>query len=326
MFRRSGAMACARSTLRRLFQPRLVGAVHDHQQAAPVAHVAERRDDRLRRGGVAVEQGGQHVDAVGAGPVGERTAQGGRLHLLGRALAVVARLRAVDDATTGELRRARRALAGATGALLAVGLATATADLATGLRRVRALASRGLLGHDDLVHQRDVRLHVEDLGGQVDGAGLLTGRREDVDGGHLQAPFTSLGGGLHEHDAAAGAGDGALDEQQTALGVDGVDRQVLGGHAHVAHATGHLQALEDATGRRGATDRAGLAVVAVRTVGGADAVEAVTLHDARGALALGGADDVDLLAGGEDLDGDFLAEGVLTGIGGAQARPGGDAG
>ena len=65
-----------------------------------------------------------------AGPVGEGTAQGGGLHLLRGLLRVVARLRAVDDATAGELRRAGRALTGAAGALLAVRLGATTADLA----------------------------------------------------------------------------------------------------------------------------------------------------------------------------------------------------
>jgi hypothetical protein len=70
---------------------------------------------------------------------------------------------------------------------------------------------------------------------------------------------------------AAGAGDGTLDEQQALLGVHGVDGEVLGGLAHAAHAAGHAHALEDAAGGGAGTDRAGLAVVAVRTVGGRDA-------------------------------------------------------
>jgi beta-phosphoglucomutase-like phosphatase (HAD superfamily) len=56
-------------------------------------------------------------------------------------------------------------------------------------------------------------------------------------------------------------------------------------------------ALEDATRGGAAADRAGLAVVAVGTVRGGDAVEAVTLHDTGEALALGGARDVDRSAG-----------------------------
>src|SRR6188508_807100 len=77
----------------------------------------------------------------------------------------------MDDATASELRCTGRALTGAAGALLAVGLAATAAHLATRLRRMRALTSGRELGHHDLVDQRDVRLHVEDLGGQVRGLG-----------------------------------------------------------------------------------------------------------------------------------------------------------
>src|SRR5690606_11763184 len=91
---------------------------------------------------------------------------------LGRALVVVARLGAVDRAAADELRRAGRALAGAAGALLLVGLAATAADLAATLGRVRALASGGLLRDDDLVDQRHVDRDVEDLGGQVHLDGL----------------------------------------------------------------------------------------------------------------------------------------------------------
>src|SRR5690606_13754206 len=64
----------------------------------------------------------------------------------------------------------------------------------------------------------------------------------------------------------------------------------------------------------GAADRTRLAVVAVRTVRGAHAGEAVTLHDAGGALALGGSDDVDHGPGLEGLGGDLLTGRVLTGV------------
>ena len=127
------------------------------------------------------------VHAAVAGPVGQGTAQGGGLHLLGGALAVVARRRAVDDATAGELRRADRALTGAAGALLLVRLAAAAADLAAGLGVVRALPGRGQLGHDDLVDQRDVDLDVEDLGGQLDRAGLRARRRRCTSTSSLMA-------------------------------------------------------------------------------------------------------------------------------------------
>src|SRR3954469_19578229 len=128
----------------------------------------------------------------------------------------------------------------------------------------------------------------------------------------------SLHCGTDEDDRAAGTGDGALDQQQRLLGVHGMNGQVLRGVALVAHAAGHAQALEDAARGGCATDGTGLAVVLVGTVGGADAGEAVALHDTGEALALGGADDVDLLAGLEELHGQFLAQLVGLGVGGAQ--------
>src|SRR5206468_2048478 len=105
---------------------------------------------------------------------------------------VVAGRRAVDHATADVLRRAGRALAGAAGALLAERLAATASHLAAGLGVVGALARRGELGDDDLVHQRDVDLDLEHLCRQLDGPDLLAGRGEDVDGAHLPAPFCGV--------------------------------------------------------------------------------------------------------------------------------------
>src|SRR4029079_10816209 len=100
-----------------------VGALEDEQEVGPVGdQVADRGERGLRRRGVTGDQRLDDVDAPVARPVGQRAAQGGGDHLLGGALGLAARLRAVDDATAGELRGARRALAGAAGALLLVGL------------------------------------------------------------------------------------------------------------------------------------------------------------------------------------------------------------
>src|SRR4051812_28090527 len=60
-----------------------------------------------------------------------------------------------------------------------------------------------------------------------------------------------LRGGLDEHDGAPRARDGALDEEQAALGVDRVDGQVLGALPDGAHPARHAHALEDAA--RGGT-------------------------------------------------------------------------
>ena len=96
------------------------------------------------------------------------------------------------------------------------------------------------LGDDDLVDQRNVGLHIEDLGGQVNRHGLGGSSL----GCHLtQAPFaaertrTTPPRGRERHP----------DEEETLLDIDGVDGEVLGGLAHAAHAAGHTHPLEDAT-------------------------------------------------------------------------------
>ena len=99
--------------------------------------------------------------------------------------------------------------------------------------------------------------------------------------------------------------------------VDGVHRQVLGGHRVVTHAASHARALEHASRRGAGADRAGLAVVAVGTVRGADTVETVALHDTGEALALAGAGHVDLLTGSEQLGAELLTDGVGRGVSGA---------
>src|SRR6185312_7537124 len=98
----------------------------------------------------------------------------------GRALAVVARLRTVHNATAGELRRTSRALTGTPGALLAVRLPAAAASLAAGLGRMRALTGCRTLSRHHLVHQRDVGRRVEQLGRQFNAAALLAARRVHV--------------------------------------------------------------------------------------------------------------------------------------------------
>ena len=248
------------------------------------------------------------VQAAAASAVGEGTEQSCGDHLLGGALRVVARVWSVDDATAGHLRSADRALTSATGSLLLERLAAGTGDLAATLRVVRALAGGSELRDDDLVDQRDVGLHVEELGGELDGAGLLALGVDDVESGCGSHGLRPLHCVADEDDAAASAGNGALDEQQALLEVDRVNLEVQHGDALATHATGHAHALEDTAGGRGGADGAGLAVVAVRTVRGGDALEVVALHDAGEALALGGADDVDELAGLEDVDRELLAE------------------
>src|SRR5687767_15977850 len=128
----------------------------------------------------------------------------------------------------------------------------------------------------------------------------------------------TLDRGTDEEEATLRTGNGALDEKQPALRVDLVHDQGQRRRLHGAHTAGHLQALEHATGGRRATDGTGRPVLALGTVRRAEALEAVTLHDAGGALALAGADDVDLGHAVEDLGGKLLADRVLAGVLSAQ--------
>src|SRR6185312_5251967 len=73
----------------------------------------------------------------------------------------------------------------------------------------------------------------------------------------------------------------------------------------------HARALEHPAGGGAATDGAGTTVHRLRTVAGALAGKAVTLHGAREALALAGAGHVDVVAIGEDLGGQLLTDLVL---------------
>ena len=59
-------------------------------------------------------------------------------------------------------------------------------------------------------------------------------------------------------------------------------------------------------------------MLALGAVRGAEPLEAVALHDTGGALALAGADDVDLGHAVEDVRGQLLADRVLPGVLGAQ--------
>src|SRR4051794_7006841 len=124
----------------------------------------------------------------------------------------------------------------------------------------------------------------------------------------------ALDGRADEHEPALRARDGALDEQQPALGVDLVHVEREGGGLHRAHAAGHAQALEHAAGGGRATDGARRPVLALGAVRGAQAAEAVPLHDTGGALALAGADDVDLRDALEHLGGQLLADLVRRGV------------
>jgi hypothetical protein len=86
----------------------------------------------------------------------------------------------VDNSTTAVLRGTNRTLTGATGSLLLERLTTSTRHFTATLDLVSTLAGCCKLSNNDLVHQGHVGDNVKDVGGQLDGAGLLAGCVKDV--------------------------------------------------------------------------------------------------------------------------------------------------
>lgn len=146
----------------------VVVALDDYEQVLALGQSAKVRQCFLGGRRSAGDQGFDDVNAVVASAVRQGAAQCSSLHLLGGALAVVTRGRAVYDATTGHVRSTDGTLTGAAGALLSVRLATCAGNLGAGLGLVRTLTSSSQLGHNDLVQQRNVRLDIKDPGGEFD--------------------------------------------------------------------------------------------------------------------------------------------------------------
>src|SRR5690606_6790874 len=115
-----------------------------------------------------------NVNTSSPSPVRKSATQSGCLHFLRGALAVVAGLRAVHNATTSILRSTDRTLTSVTGSLLLVGLASTTRNFAASLGRVSSLTGSCQLSNNNLVNQRNVSVHIEHLGGEFSGARLLT--------------------------------------------------------------------------------------------------------------------------------------------------------
>src|SRR5579862_2310847 len=127
------------------------------------------------------------------------------------------------------------------------------------------------------------------------GLGLL----RDDRGGLGRGP----GGLLDHHEAAGGAGDGALDEDEVLVLLDLNDVEVSAGDLLDAPVAGHALSGVNALGDGVlAAEGAGGALAVGLAVRGGEAVEAPAADDAHEASALGGADDVDLLVGLEDAD------------------------
>src|ERR1700759_451265 len=117
----------------------------------------------------------------------------------------------------------------------------------------------------------------------------------------------ALGIGPYLDDRIRGAGNGALDQQQVAVGVDRGDFKAALSAAFVAHLTRHPHPFEDARGEGAGADRTRGAHV-VRTVGDRTGGEVVFLDPALEALADRDPRDFHLLAGLEALDRDVVTD------------------
>src|SRR6185436_19730448 len=94
-----------------------------------------------------------------------------------------------------------------------------------------------------------------------------------------------LDGVAHRDPAALGAGNGALDEDQSALDVRLHHTQIERGDAIDAHVTGHLLVLEGLAGILASAGRTDRTMRNRDTVGGAQTAEIPALHTAGEALA-----------------------------------------
>ena len=125
-------------------------------------------------------------DRAAVGVRAQRAAQRGAALLAVDLEGVVARVGAEDDAAAGPDRRARRAGAGAAGALLAPRLGAAAADVAARLGRRGALAAGVELRAHGLVDERAVEARAE--GDVVELDRLRLRRAEDRGVSHRYAP------------------------------------------------------------------------------------------------------------------------------------------
>src|SRR5699024_5604982 len=169
---------------------------HDHQHLGCLLVIDDRTTGdccqytlRFLRGGlVSCHDRAREVQLAGAHPIREGPTQRGSLHLLRCTLGVVTRCRPVDRATTDELRGTLGTLPGPTSALLPIRLLTAARHLTPRLGVVGALTSCSQLRSDHLMHQRDIRLHVEHVAGQLDGPIGSPCRGLYIDAAHFATP------------------------------------------------------------------------------------------------------------------------------------------
>ena len=172
-------------------------------------------------------------------------------------------------------------------------------DLAAVLLRARALACVGLVGDDDLVHQRFVVFAAEQRFRRRRRTSASTLGIEQFEfhtlsiACALPAPLTA---GRTITSPPFGTRHGAADQQQLALGVDARNDEVLRGALLVAQVARHALARQHAARILAHADRARRVGANRVAVGGAIRGEVVALDRAGKAFADRHARHVDLLA------------------------------
>ena len=147
---------------------------------------------------------------------------------------------------------------------------------------------------------------------RVDTGGSLLRVGADASGALGNAD--GLDGVLQVHDAALGAGNRAANNDHVELRIDLDHDEVLNSGLLIAHLAGADVALEDAGGAGGGAHGAGVTMHGTAAVGGGGTLCAAALDGALVAVALGGAGDVDVIALGEDVSLDLVADVHLGGL------------
>src|ERR1043165_10244889 len=114
--------------------------------------------------------------------------------------------------------------------------------------------------------------------------------------------------GVDDHEAAIGAGNGALHQENIVRSVHALNTQRLNGDALVPHVAGHTFALRDTfVDRVLAAQPTGSAMALGTAVRRGQAVETMALHYALETFAFADPSDIDVLGLFKNTDADFIA-------------------
>ena len=187
------------------------------------------------------------------------------------------------------------------------------------LGAVRALPRRSELGDDHLVDQRNVDRDVEDVRGQFDAAGLLPAAV--LTSIFVMARPLAFAAVLTRTSPPGGPGTAPLSSSSpwSASTACTLTFCAVTRTPPIRPAIRWPRKTRPGVAQR--ADGARRAVLALHTVGGAQAGETVPLHHSGEALALARPDDVDDLPGLEQLDRELLPQGVLARRRPCAARP-----